>query len=305
MAPAQTRDADIASLLVEIARRAGAHAAVLSGVKVLGRDRLLRALPLVQPLVVAQGGSRKARASLKQECDLLRKTAAEALSVEPVVPIPLTRVQPSRLIMPAATFLGIWLLIDQLTGFDNIGDVLKSAQWLWVLVVLILTLMTNVTEAISLSGAVQAAIPLGPLTLLRSATDFSGLVGGTAGRTTTIVRFYQRRGMSATVAISSGILYSLGGFAVQIVLAGIGLLFAAASLHYDRGAIGFGLRDPAHSAAGYRRSGIRGRYRLRHPEDSPACQGPDRSGDAGSLVQPESHHRRAGRSSAGCLEDKS
>jgi glycosyltransferase 2 family protein len=129
--------------------------------------------------------------------------------------------------MPAATFLGIWILIDQLAGFDNIADILKSAQWLWVLVVLILTQITNVTEAISLSGAVQAAIPLGPLTLLRSATDFSGLVGGTAGRTTTIVRFYQRRGMSPTVAISSGVLYSLGGFAMQVVLAGIALLFAA------------------------------------------------------------------------------
>ena len=227
MASAQTRDADIACLLVETARRADAQAAVLSGVEVLGRDRLLRALPLVQPLVVAQGGTRKERASLKQECELLRKAAAEALSADPVVPVPLTRVQPSRLVMPAATFLGIWLLIDQLTGFNNIADVLKSAQWLWVLVVLILTQTTNLTEAISLSGAAPATIPLGPLTLLRSATDFTGLVGGTVGRTTTIVRFFQRRGMSPTVAISSGVLYSLGGFAVQIVLAGTALLFAA------------------------------------------------------------------------------
>ncbi len=227
MASAQTRDADIAGLLVEMARRADAHAAVRTGVEVLGRDRLLRALPLVQPLVIAQGGRRKARASLKQECELLRKEAAEALSVEPVVPVPLTRVQPSRLVMPAATFLGIWLLIDQLTGFDNIADVLKSAQWLWVLVVLILTQATNLTEAVSLSGAVPAPIPLGPLTLLRSATDFTGLVGGTVGRTTTIVRFFQRRGMSPTVAISSGVLYSVGGFVVQLVLAGTALLFAA------------------------------------------------------------------------------
>ncbi len=129
--------------------------------------------------------------------------------------------------MPAATFLGIWLLIDQLAGFDNVADILKSAQWLWVLVVLLLTQATNLTEAISLSGAAPTAIPLGPLTLLGSATDFSGLVGGTVGRTTTIVRFYQRRGMSPTVAISSGVLYSLAGFAVQLVLAGVALLFAA------------------------------------------------------------------------------
>jgi uncharacterized membrane protein YbhN (UPF0104 family) len=227
MSPAQTRDADIACLLVETARRSDAPAAVDSCIQVMGRDRLLRALPLVQPLVVAQGGGRKARAGLRQECALLREAAAAALDIEPVVPVPLTRVQPSRLVLPAATFLGIWLLIEQLAGLASIADVLKTAQWLWVLVALLLSQLTNLTEAISLSGTSPTSIPLGPLTLLRSATDFSGLVGGTAGRTTTIIRFYQHRGMSPATAVSSGVLYSLAGFAVQIVLGGIALLFAA------------------------------------------------------------------------------
>ena len=53
-----------------------------------------------------------------------------------------------------------------------------------------------------------------------------GLVGGTVGRTATIVKFYQRHGLSSSVAVSSGVIYSIAGFLVQIVLAGIALIFS-------------------------------------------------------------------------------
>ena len=128
--------------------------------------------------------------------------------------------------MLIATFIGIWLLIEQLAGFDNIWDVIKTANWLWVLLALVVSQSILITEAISLSGTAQIALPLGHLVLLRSATDFASLVGGTPGRTATVVKFYQRHGLSPAVAVSSGVIYSIAGFLVQIVLAGVALIFA-------------------------------------------------------------------------------
>jgi uncharacterized membrane protein YbhN (UPF0104 family) len=127
--------------------------------------------------------------------------------------------------MMIATFVGIWLLIEQLAGFDNIWDVIKTANWLWVLLALVLSQSILITEAISLSGTAQIALPLGHLILLRSATDFASLVGGTPGRTAIVVRFYQRHGLSSAVAVSSGVIYSIAGFLVQILLAGMALVF--------------------------------------------------------------------------------
>lgn len=132
----------------------------------------------------------------------------------------------TSLLMLIATFAGVWLLIEQLAGFDNIWDVLKTADWLWVLLALFLSQSMLLTEAISLSGTAPIALRLWPLALLRSATDFASLVGGTVGRTATVVRFYQRHGLSPSVAVSSGVIYSVAGFLVQIVLAGIALIIS-------------------------------------------------------------------------------
>ena len=128
--------------------------------------------------------------------------------------------------MMILTFIGIWLLIEQLAGFDNIWDVVKTADWLWMLLTLALSQSMLITEAISLAGTAPIALPLSRLVLLRSATDFASLVGGTAGRTATVMKFYEQYGLSPAVAVSSSVLYSVAGFLVQIVLTGVALIFA-------------------------------------------------------------------------------
>jgi hypothetical protein len=131
------------------------------------------------------------------------------------------------------TFVGIWLLIEQLAGFDNIWDVLKTANWLWVLLALVLSQSILVTEAISLAGTAPVPLAFWPLVLLRSATDFASLVGGTVGRTAVIVKFYQQHDLSPSVAVSSGAIYSVAGFLVQIVLAGIALLVSSDQFNFS------------------------------------------------------------------------
>jgi uncharacterized membrane protein YbhN (UPF0104 family) len=78
-------------------------------------------------------------------------------------------------------------------------------------------------------GAVAATLPLRPVTVVQFANAFTGLVGGTAGNATLTIRFFQKQGLPPTVAVSSGILNSLAGFLVQIVLVAFGLLVTGSS----------------------------------------------------------------------------
>jgi hypothetical protein len=133
--------------------------------------------------------------------------------------------------MLAATFFGLWLLVQQFVGFDEIAPVLAGASWWWVAATLAITQITAVSEAVAMSGAVPAPLPLGPLVLLRMAMWFTGLIGGTAARTATVVRFYQRRGLAPVVAVSSGLIYGVGGLCVQVVLSVTALIFAGDEFH--------------------------------------------------------------------------
>jgi uncharacterized membrane protein YbhN (UPF0104 family) len=62
--------------------------------------------------------------------------------------------------------------------------------------------------------------------MLRLADGFFGLVGGTVATTAAAVRYFQKEGLGASIAVSSGVLYSLAGFAVQLVLSLVAAMFA-------------------------------------------------------------------------------
>jgi uncharacterized membrane protein YbhN (UPF0104 family) len=231
MAGPETRRRDAASLLIATARVAGPRRAVTSAAGAIGRDRVIELLPLIQPRALPSRPGWRAPPHLKKDLAALRKEAAAYLGIDPVEPVPLARVRLSQLVMLAATFFGLWLLIEQFVGFGDISHVLADASWWWVAATLVITQATAVSDAVAMSGAVPAALPIGPLVLLRMAMWFTGLIGGTAARTATVVRFYQRRGLAPIVAVSSGLIYSVGGFCVQVVLSVTALVFAGDEFH--------------------------------------------------------------------------
>ena len=139
--------------------------------------------------------------------------------------------KPSKLLMPVLTGLGLWLVVEQLLGLGELRGVFDDVTWAWILVVLLVTQATAITEAVAMLGASPVAIPLRPLTMLRFALGFTGLIGGTVATTATVVRFFRERELEPGVALSSGILYSLGGFFIQIVLTLLILPFVWGDLH--------------------------------------------------------------------------
>jgi len=231
MAGPEARRGDAASLLIATAEAVGPRRAVAIATGAAGRDRVIDLLPLIQPRAMPARPGGREPPYLKKDLAALRQEAAAYLGIDPVEPAPLARVRPAQLVMLAATFFGLWLLVQQFVGFGEIVPVLAGASWWWVVATLAITQTTAASEAVAMSGAVPAPLPLGPLVLLRAAMWFTGLIGGTAARTATVVRFYQRRGLAPIVAVSSGLIYSVGGFCVQVVLSVTALVFARDEFH--------------------------------------------------------------------------
>jgi uncharacterized membrane protein YbhN (UPF0104 family) len=129
----------------------------------------------------------------------------------------LPKVNVGRILLPVATAFGIWLLVEQLAGLNDFKGAFSNVTWAWAAVVLVMTQVTVFTEAVAMQGSVPVHVPLGLLSVLRASMDFTGFVGGTVGRTATVVLFYKQRGLDAAIALSSGLLYSVSGFVVQVL----------------------------------------------------------------------------------------
>ena len=84
-----------------------------------------------------------------------------------------------------------------------------------------------------MQGSVSSALPFGPTVGLELANAFTGLVAGTVGTTATIIRYFQRRGLAVSVAVSSGVLCSLANMAVQAALFVVAFLLTHSDFSYS------------------------------------------------------------------------
>ena len=215
--------ADRAALLAATARHAGVEPAVAAARTALGQDGLAAVVPLLQPSALPRT-SKQERHGDKQLLPELRTQASGAAGVEPPDLAKLVRVSPVDLAMVAGTLLGLWILVGELAGLNDIGQTLKGATWSWLVLAFVIGLLPNLTEASALAGAVAEPLPFRPLVGLRLADGFLGLVGGTVATTAAAIRFFQLRGLAASVAVTSGLLYSLTGFFDQMVLSLLALI---------------------------------------------------------------------------------
>lgn len=215
--------ADRAAVLVTTAQLVGIEQALAAATRALSTAELTAVLPLLQNAALPPTLRQRRKSS---EIAELRAAVAKAADVENVELASVHRVQASSILMAAGTLLGLWLLIGEFSSFNDLWGTLLSASWWWIVAAFAVGLVPNFTEAVALSGAVAAPLRIAPLVMLRLADGFFGLVGGTVATTAAAVRYFQKEGLGASVAVSSGVLYSLAGFAVQIVVSATCLVFA-------------------------------------------------------------------------------
>ena len=179
------------------------------------------------------------RRSLRGKRELLpelRQRAAENASIEVPKLLEPRRVSWPTLIMVIGTLIGGWALIGVLIDVSASFGTVIGAEWLWVIMALVLAQLVFVASAVESIGSVAGPLPFGRVVAVEVANAFSNLAGGTAATFATRVRFFQQQGYDATVALSSGAIQTSVNWIATAVLFVISLPFAWGLIDLDVGA---------------------------------------------------------------------
>lgn len=223
---------DRVQLLVATAMLVGPERAVDAALTSLGNDALAELLPYLQPAVLDHAVRRAVRAEA-WDMDDLRDGVATATGVEPPKLEQLHRVTVGSVAMVVAIVVVAYMIISAVTGIglQNLIDELKSADLPWVVAALLVAPSIQIPQAFSTMGASLRPVRLGPLVMLEYAIQFISLaVPSSAARVALEVRFFQKVGNTATGALAVGLIDSVCGFIVQMILILVIALSGLASL---------------------------------------------------------------------------
>jgi uncharacterized protein (TIRG00374 family) len=225
-------DRDLAGAIAATAVTVGADRAADAVARCLAPQTLEGALrhlhkPALDPLL---GQSLRGNRGLLPD---VRQRAAQAGSIElPKLAEP-RRVSWPTLIMIIGTLIGGWALIGVLIDVSKSFDTVIGADWLWVIMALVLSQLAYVSSGVETVGSVSGPLPLGRAVAVEFANAFSALAGGTPAVFATRVRFYQQQGYDATVALSSGAIMTTVSWIAITVLFLVSLPFAWGSIHFE------------------------------------------------------------------------
>ncbi|MGZ8578383.1 MAG: lysylphosphatidylglycerol synthase transmembrane domain-containing protein [Actinomycetota bacterium] len=224
--------ADRAQVLVTTALAVGHERAIAAAGASLGNDGLAAILPFLQPAVF----DRVTLHAVKEEewsLDDLRKLAADAAGVEPPKLERIRRVTVRSVLLVFLVALFAYWLIASLSGIDlqELVDELQGADSAWIWGALLVTPVVQVAQAFSTIGASIHPVGFGPVLMLQYAIQFIQLaVPSSAARVALEIRFFQRMGIETGGAASIGLIDSVSGFAIQMLLILIITLSGLASL---------------------------------------------------------------------------
>ena len=224
--------ADLAQILVSTALVVGPDRAIAAATGVLGNDSFAKVLPFLQPAVLDRDTRQAIRDQDWDLDDLMKRstdvTGAEAPELEKI-----RRVTGKSIAIVALVAFLAYGLISALAGIglQSLWDELKTADMAWLLTALILAPLSQVPQAFSTMGASLRDLLFAPVLMLQYAVQFIQLaVPSSAARVALEVRFFQRQGVETGGALSIGLIDSVSGFVIQILLILIITLSGLASL---------------------------------------------------------------------------
>jgi len=220
---------DLAELLVTLALLTDVERAVRTGRNVLGTDRLARALPVLQKVALSADTRRALRKQRKLLVNL-RDALAEIRPDADVEQIQLRRVRPRTMIMIVVGTIAGYVLLSQLANVD-LAHLFSSANWWWIGLALVLSLITYIAAAWSLSGFVPEPLKLHRTVAAQVAGDFATLVSPpTLGAVAINMRFLQRAGLHPALAAASVGVSQVMAFVFHLLLL-FGFGIAAGTQH--------------------------------------------------------------------------
>ncbi len=229
-APPMRTDGDLAAAIAVAAVVVGIDRAVASTCRVLETETIQAVLTRLQrsaldPETVRMAGAHKGL--LKS----LRESLATAAGVEVPKLVEAKRISWPNLLMVVGSLVGLWLIIGVLTEASGSLSVIRGASWGWVAAAFVLAQLPVVTGAWALTGAVIGPLPFGRCVALETSNLFTSFVGGDAAVFGVRVRFFQRQGLDAPAAISSGAIAGSASWVVKGALFILCLPFAVGDFH--------------------------------------------------------------------------
>jgi uncharacterized membrane protein YbhN (UPF0104 family) len=224
--------ADRAQVLVATALGAGPQRAASAALAALGSDPLAQVLPLLQPAALERP-TRHAVGEQVWDLEELRKACAEAASVELPKLTRLRRVSLQSIGVVLLIALVAYAMISAVAnvGLANLIDEFKGADLGWLAVALALSPVIPMVHAFATLGASFRPLRFGPVLMLEYAIQFIKLaVPSSAARLALDVRFFGRNGIDPGGALSIGVIASVCGFIVQVLLIVVVSLSGLASL---------------------------------------------------------------------------
>jgi uncharacterized membrane protein YbhN (UPF0104 family) len=226
---------DRAQLLVATATVAGSDRALSAALAALGRDGVAALLPYLQSAALT-GDLRRAMKEAGLDIEALREQAALAAGVEPPELAKLRRITWWALVQAILLVLAGWALFGYFGGVDwhTVTSDLRNESWAWVAFGLFVAQLPRLSQAAATLGSVPANLVYGPVYAMQLATGYMNLaVPSSLARMAVSIRFFQRQGLTAAVAVASGAIDSLASTVVQVVLLVLLLLFSQATLSLD------------------------------------------------------------------------
>ena len=224
--------ADRAQVLVTTALVVGTDRAVAAASSVLGNDALANVLPFLQPAVLDRDTRRSVR-DRDWDLDDLMQRATEVTGTEAPELEQLRRVSGKSIAIVALVAFLAYGLISALAGIgiETLWNELKSADLVLITAALLLAPLSQIPQAFSTMGASVRDLLFAPVLMLQYAVQFIQLaVPSSAARVALEVRFFQRQGVETGGALSIGLIDSVSGFVIQILLILIITLSGLASL---------------------------------------------------------------------------
>ncbi len=223
-------DRDLAAAVAAVAVVVGVERTVAATCRVLDTNTIQAVLTRLQRSTLDPETERLARAE-KGFLKSLREALATAAGVEVPKLVEAKRISWPNLLMVVGSLVGLWLIIGVLTDASGSLSVIRGAAWGWVAAAFVLGQLPVVTGAWALTGAVMGPLPFGRCVALETSNMFTSFVGGDAAVFGVRVRFFQRQGLDAPAAISSGAIAGTASWVVKGALFLLCLPFAVGDFH--------------------------------------------------------------------------
>jgi undecaprenyl-diphosphatase len=163
--------------------------------------------------------------------DLREATAARAGTEVPTLR-ELYRVNPRTLIMATSGVVAVAVLLSRVGNPVTFWDSIRGANWLYLLLAVVLGLLADASFAIAFLGSVPIRLPLWSTLELQASMEYTNLAIPVAGDTAIQVRYLQKNGMELASAVATGgVLNTVVENACKLALFFLAVLLAPTAIH--------------------------------------------------------------------------